>query len=300
MSEVNRIRTEAGPDTRGVSHGSGGGAGRKKASRVVDGMAVDRVSRGTAVVAWLVLFFMMIPSLVVIPMSFGDRNEFVFPPESFSLFLYKEYFFTSTWMSTTVQSFKVAALTTVLSLTLGVSAAYGVVRSEFPGKQWIILLLLTPMLIPVIVIALGLNIYFSFLNISGTTTAIVLGHTLVVTPFVIILVMAALRHVDPNLEAAARVMGASRLRTVFKVTLPLLKPALVTSSLFAFLLSFDEVVISLFVSGRNSQTLPVKMYDNIRWEISPVLAAISTLLTVLALAACIAAVLYEKHEEAEK
>ncbi len=263
------------------------------------GASFNRVSRGTAIVAWLILIFMMIPSLVVIPMSFGDRSEFQFPPESLSLFLYEEFFFTSTWMATTVQSFKVAILTTIFSLILGVSAAYGVVRGSFRGKPLVVLFLLTPMLVPVIVIALGLSIYFSFLNISGSTLAIVLGHTLVVTPFVIIFIMAALRHTDPNLEAAARVMGASRLRTLFKVTLPQLKPALVTSGLFAFLLSFDEVVIALFVSGRESQTLPVKMYDNIRWEISPVLAAISTLLTLLALAACLVAILYERHEKSE-
>jgi len=272
----------------------------KQRSDASVGASFNRVSKGVAVVAWLVLIFMIIPSLVVIPMSFGDRNEFSFPPESLSLFLYKQFFFESTWMTTAAQSFKVALLTTAFSLVLGVSAAYGVVRGNFPGKQWVVLFLLTPMLIPVIVIALGLSIYFAFLNISGSTLAIVLGHTLVVTPFVIIFIMAALRHVDPNLESAARVMGAGRVRTLFKVTLPLLRPALVTSSLFAFLLSFDEVVISLFVSGRDSKTLPVKMYENIRWEISPVLAAISTLLTVLALVACLTAIFYEKHEKAEK
>jgi putative spermidine/putrescine transport system permease protein len=272
-------------------------AGRRKPAA---GSSTGRVSRGVAIVAWLVLFFMSIPSLVVIPMSFGDSKEFMFPPQSLSLFLYREFFTASDWMATAVQSFKVAFLSAALGLTLGVSAAYGVVRGNFPGKQVVMLFMLTPMLIPTIVIALGLNIYFAFLNISGTTLAVVLGHTLVVTPFVIILVMAALRHVDPNLEAAARVMGASRLRTLVKVTLPLLRPAIVTSSLFAFLLSFDEVVIALFVSGRDSKTLPVKMYDNIRWEISPVLAAISTLLTVLALVACLAAILYEKRQEDER
>ena len=243
---------------------------------------------------------MLVPTFVIIPMSFGDRNEFMFPPESLSLFLYKQFFFESTWMANTAQSFKVAILSTALCLVLGVGAAYGVVRGNFRGKQLATVFMLSPMLIPVIVIALGLYIYFALIGISGTTTAIVIGHTLHGTPFVIVFIMAALRHVDPNLEAAARVMGAGRLYTLFRVTVPLLKPALVASSLFAFLLSFDEVIIALFVSGRDTKTLPIKMFENIQFEISPVMAAISALLTLLGLAAGLTAVMYDRSSEGKE
>ena len=264
------------------------------------GPSFNRVSRGTAVVAWLVLFFMLLPTFVIIPMSFGDRNEFTFPPEGLSLFLYKQFFFESTWMANTMQSFKVAIISTALCLVLGVGAAYGVVRGNFRGKHWLTLFMLSPMLIPIIVIALGLYIYFAFIGISGTTAAIVIGHTLHGTPFVIVFIMAALRHVDPNLEAAARVMGAGRVYTLFRVTLPLLKPALVASSVFAFLLSFDEVIIALFVSGRDTKTLPLRMYENLQFEISPVLAAISVLLTILAFAAGLTAVMYDRSTDGKE
>ena len=276
---ANRLRTAAGRPNAAI------------------GASFDRVSRGTAAFAWLVLILMLLPSFVVIPMSFGDRNEFVFPPQGLSLFLYEQFFFESTWMANTVQSFKVAILSTVLCVVLGVGAAFGVVRGRFRGKQWLTLFMLSPMLIPVIVIALGLYIYFALIGISGTTTAIVIGHTLHGTPFVIVFIMAALRHVDPNLEAAAMIMGAGRLYTLFKVTLPQLKPALIASSVFAFLLSFDEVIIALFVSGRDTKTLPIRMFENLQFEISPVLAAISVLLMLLGFGAGLTAVMYDRSKE---
>ena len=283
--------------TKPSANGMQKAAGRPDAAV---GASFYHVSRGTAAFAWLVLIFMLLPSFVVIPMSFGDRNEFIFPPESLSLFLYKQFFFESTWMATTVQSFKVAILSTALCLVLGVGAAYGVVRGSFRGKQWLTLFMLSPMLIPVIVIALGLYIYFALIGISGSTAAIVIGHTLHGAPFVMVFVMAALRHVDPNLEAVARIMGAGPVYILFKVTLPLMKPALVASTVFAFLLSFDEVIIALFVSGRGTKTLPIRMFENLQFEISPVLAAISVLLTLLAFAAGLTAVMYDRSSEGKE
>ncbi|MBW1885343.1 MAG: ABC transporter permease [Deltaproteobacteria bacterium] len=236
------------------------------------------------------------PTLIVIPMSFGDKEEFQFPPDGISFYLYRQFFFESSWMDTTFQSFRVALITTALALVFGVSAAYGIVRGNFPGKQVITIFLLSPILVPVIVVALGLYLYLSSLGITGTTFGIVLGHVLHTTPFVIVMAMAGLKHVDPNLESAARVMGAGRLYTLVKVTLPLLKPTIVAGALFAFLISFDEVVISYFISSTRTETLPVKMYSSIQWEISPVLAAISTLLTVLSLVVCVLASMLQKNE----
>lgn len=250
----------------------------------------------TVAAAWLVYLFLMLPSFVVVPMSFGSRNEFQFPPETWSLFLYREYLFESTWVDTTLQSFRVAAITTVLSLCLGVGAAYGVVRGRFPGKQLLTLFMLSPMLVPVIVVALGLYLYLSSFGLNGTTAGLVIGHTLHTTPFVIVMTMAGLRHVDPNLEAAASVMGAGRVYVLRRVTLPLLKPVLIAAALFAFLISFDEVVISYFVSATATETLPVKMYSSIQWEISPVLAAISSLLTLFSLIVCVAGSALQKKQ----
>ena len=258
-----------------------------------------RPSKANTIVAWLVFAFLILPSFVVIPMSFGDTDEFMFPPQGLSTYLYEKYFFDGNWMETTRQSFVVAVLSTLTCLFFGVTAAYGVVRGNFPGKRFVTMFLLTPMFVPLIVIALGLYVYFATLGLSGTTFSIVVGHTLHGTPFVIILCMAALRHVDPNLEAAARVMGAGRVYTLVRVTLPLLKPALVASALFAFLISFDEVVIAWFLTTVYTQTLPVKMYSSIQWEISPVLAAVSSLLTLLAFVICVAGVLVQRDEARE-
>ena len=155
--------------------------------------------------------------------------------------------------------------------------------------------LLSPAFVPAIVLALGLYLYLGVAHLSGTTLGLIISHTLVAMPFVIVTAMAGLRHVDRNLEIAASVMGAGRLLVLWRITLPLLRPTLLAAGLFAFLISFDEVVISTFVAGVRTETLPVKMYSAIRWEISPVLAAVSTLLTLLSLGICFAVALTQKN-----
>lgn len=257
------------------------------------------LSRGTICAAWLAFFFLILPSLIVIPMSFGELNELYFPPRSLSLDLYREYFFESTWMETTLQSFRVGIVSTLLALFFGTTAAYGVVRSEFRGKKLFAVWLLSPMFMPHIVTALGLYIYFSLLHLQGTTLSLIMGHTLLTTPFVIVVVMAGLRGVDPNLESAARIMGAGRVYTFRKVTLPLLTPSLIVASLIAFLLSFDELIIAVFLSGFGTHTLPVKMYENVTEEVSPVLSAISVLLTLLAFVMCVTITMLQRAKPNE-
>jgi putative spermidine/putrescine transport system permease protein len=158
------------------------------------------------------------------------------------------------------------------------------------------MLLLSPILVPIIVIALGLYFYFASLGITGSELALVMGHAVYTTPFVIVTAMAGLRHVDQNLETAATIMGAGPIYTFFRVTLPLLKPAMFAGGLFAFLMSFDEVVVAYFISKAGSTTLPVKMFSSIQWEISPVLAAVSTFLTVVSLVICLIGALFQKKE----
>lgn len=258
--------------------------------------APDRATPSTFVslLAWLGYAFLLMPSLIVVPMSFGDKDELVFPPQSVSFYLYERYFLDPSWMAATLQSFKVAAGTTVLSLLLGVSAAYGLSRAEFPGKRLLTVFLLSPIFVPAIVVALGLYLYLGQLKLSGTTLGLIAGHTVVTVPFVIVTSLAGLRHVDRNLEIAAMVMGAGRLTVMRRVVLPLLRPTIFAAALFSFLISFDEVVVSYFISNVQQQTLPVKMYSTIHWEISPVLAAVSTLLTVLSLAICLTVALVQK------
>lgn len=246
--------------------------------------------------AWAGYCFLLVPSLIVVPLSFGDKNELMFPPSSLSLFHYERYFFESNWMAATWMSLRVALATAVVSLLLGVPAAYGIVRSDFPGKRLVTLFVLSPVLIPVIVVALGLYLYFAALGLRGGEVALVLGHSLVTTPFVIVTSMAGLRHVDANLEAAGAIMGATPLAVFRRITLPLLRPAIVAGALFAFLISFDEVVIAYFLTRAGFATLPVKMYGSIQWEISPVIAAVSALLTILSLGICLLVAAVQRDE----
>jgi len=245
-----------------------------------------RYRRFGTLLAGLVYFFLLVPSLIVIPVSFGTRNEIRFPPREFSLELYQIFFSSPAWTGSLLQSLKVALLATVLALVTAVPAAYGIVRYEFRGKKAISLLMMSPLVIPAIVMALGLYLYLSYVHLTGTTLALVLGHTIYVTPFVIVMIAAGVQKLDANLEFGATLMGAGPYRMLTTVVLPQLAPSILAAALFAFLISFDEVVISWFLASATTTTLPVKMYSSIQWEISPVIAAVSTMLTVLSFVIC--------------
>ncbi|MBL8670094.1 MAG: ABC transporter permease [Alphaproteobacteria bacterium] len=232
-------------------------------------------------------------------MSFNNSSELIFPPTTFSLRLYREFVGGADWMSATRQSFLVASLTTAVSVAVGIPAAYALARADFPGRRLLGMVLLAPMLVPTIAVALGLYLYFSSLGLSGSTLALVLGHSILTVPFVMVIAMASLRHIDANLEVAAKVMGAGQMTVFRRVVLPLLAPAAVAGALFAFLISFDEVVVAWFVSGIGTATLPVKMYSAIHWEVSPVLPVVSTLLTGLSLVVCTAGAALQKKDRAD-
>jgi len=256
--------------------------------RDVEALGGSAPSPLVATAAWLGFVYLLLPSLIIIPMSFGDTREIVFPPATYTLDLYREYFTNPTWTGSTIQSIRIAVIATLAGLALGTSAAYGIVRGSFRGKVLLGALLLSPFFVPAVVKALGFYIYFAALGIQGTTLSVMLGHTLFVTPYVMIVMMAALRNVDAQIEAAGMIMGASRIYVFRKVTLPMLRNALIAAGLFAFLMSFDEMIIAFFLSGFGTATLPVKMYESIVHEVSPVLSAISALLTFLALVICLA------------
>jgi putative spermidine/putrescine transport system permease protein len=237
---------------------------------------------GTAL-AWCGYVFLLFPSLIVIPISFSGAQEFEFPPKTFSVRLYAQFFGDPSWWRAAVQSTIVGTSTTVLAMLIAVPAAYALARSRFRGRQLVEIGLLSPMLVPVVVLGLGLYMHLSLMKVVGSTFGIVVAHAVLVIPFVLVSVTSGLRHADPALETVALLMGASRLRIFFEVVLPQIRASLLVGALFAFLISFDEVVIAYFLSGPQSTTLPVKMYSAIRWEVSPVLAAVSTLLTVISL-----------------
>lgn len=267
------------------------------------GTTVDSLTRryrlvGSSV-AMLIYAFLLLPSLLVIPISFDNADQIQFPMHGFSTRLYWELFKSSSWMSALRQSILVAVSTTVLSLVISIPAAYGMVRLEFPGKQVIAALLMSPVAIPVIVTALGLYLYLSMFGLTGSTLGLVLAHTVYVSPFVIVTIAAGVRKLDPKLEFAATMMGARRMTLLRHVLLPQLVASIFAGGMFALLLSFDEVVIAWFLTGPTTATLPVKMYSSIQWEISPVIAAVSTLLTVLSFLACCVTASFQRPEAVE-
>lgn len=244
--------------------------------------------------AVLVYMFLLVPIVIVVPIAFGPAQEIAFPPSSYSLDLFRLFFSSPDWSNPLLQSLKVSVASTIIVLLAGVPAAYGIARYDFPGKALIAGAMMSSLIIPTIVTALGLYLYFSYLRITGTTLAIILGHVIFTMPYVLVMMVAGIQKLDRDLEFGAQLMGATRLRMFLTVVLPQLVPSLIGATLFAFLISFDEVVISWFLAGPTTATLPVKMFSAIKWEISPVIAAVSTMLTALSLIVCLITVALQR------
>lgn len=251
---------------------------------------------GTAL-AVCVYIFLLAPSIIVIPVSFGSQYELNFPPRQYSLDLYRIFFSSASWMQPLFLSLRVAFMTTIISTIIAVPAAYAIVRFSFFGKKLLIGLIMSPLVIPSVVFALGVYLYFSYLRLTGTTAGLVVAHTMFVLPYALVIISAGVQKLDPNLEFGAMLMGAGRFRMMMTVVLPQLYPSIGAGALFAFLVSFDEVVISWFLAGPSTTTLSVKMFSAIQWEISPVIAAVSTILTAISLVVCLVNVMLQKKAD---
>lgn len=228
----------------------------------------------------IVFFFLMLPLLVVFPLSFSSAKYLKFPPPGFSWRWYERYLDTPAWIDATITSLKVAAGTTVLATILGTMVAFSVVRGTYPGKSWVDGLVTAPIIVPNIVIAVAIYGLFAKLRLIGSWYGVMVGHTVYAIPFVVLVVGAALRTFDVAQEHAAMGLGASRLKAVWRVTLPQIKPAIISAAFLAFITSFDELIIALFLSGSN-MTLPKKMFNNIIYEIDPTISAVSVLQILL-------------------
>ncbi|MDA9489697.1 hypothetical protein XI08_11280 [Bradyrhizobium sp. CCBAU 11361] len=247
---------------------------------------------GLAVVVYV---FLLAPLVVTVPMAFGPTNALAFPPSSYSLDLFRIFFSSPAWLEPLFESIKVALGSTALAILAGVPAGYWIARHQFLGKGLISSIVMSPLVVPSIVTALGLYFYFSYLGISATTLSLVLGHVMVTLPYVILLIMAGVNKLDRNLEFGAELMGAGPLRMFVTVVIPQLIPSVVSATFFAFLLSFDEVVISWFLAGTSTVTLPVRMFSALEWEVSPVIAAVSTLFMAVSLLVCIVTIALKKE-----
>jgi len=225
----------------------------------------------------LVGTWLVAPTLVVIPLAFTGQQSLVFPPRSWSLRWFTNFFADPTWVGSLLNSLQVAALTALVATVLGTLAALGL-RSRFRGRALSGGLLLSPMLVPAVVFAVGVYAVFLELKLIGTFIGFVAAHTALALPFVIIPVSSSLAGFDQTLERAAAVCGANRISTFRRVTLPSVAPGVLSGFMFAFVVSFDEIVVSLFISSPYLQTLPVKMYGGVLRDVDPTIAAAATLI----------------------
>ena len=238
--------------------------------------------------SFITLLLLIVPSLVVIPMSFSSSQYLEFPPREWSLRWYENYFFSwkvengfNDWMAATWTSIKVAVLTIFVAVPIGTMAAYGLVNSSSRTSKILFPIFISPMMVPIILVAIGLFYFFVQFKLVGSVLGLVIGHSLVALPLVLIIVFSALKNYDMNQEKVARSLGAGRFRAFREITLPQIKFSIISASLIAFLTSFDEIIISLFVAGGDNSTITRSMFLALRDQIDPTIAAISTILIII-------------------
>lgn len=231
----------------------------------------------------IVLLLLMAPSLIIIPMSFSDSAFLQFPPPAWSTRWYAAYFGSVEWRDATIVSVKAALLTTVLATPVGTAAAYALHAGQFRLAGVIQAVLVVPLIVPVILIGIGAFFLYAWLGINNTITGLVLAHTVLAIPLVTITVLSGLKTYDLNQELVARSLGANRLRAFLFITVPQIRFSIVSGALFAFTTSFDEAVVSFFISGGETSTLTRRMFSALRDQIDPTIAAISTCLIALSI-----------------
>jgi putative spermidine/putrescine transport system permease protein len=237
------------------------------------------MERIALVLAIVVAIFLVAPMAIIVPMSFSSAISFEFPPPGYWTGYYVQYFTNPSWLDATANSFIIAFASMIFTLAVALPAAFGFVRYRFRGKGAWNLVMMTPLIVPHVVSALGYYGFLSLASLTGTYVGMVIAHSVLAVPVAFLVLSAALKGFDRNLERAAMSAGAGPLRTFFWVTLPVLRPGILVGALFVFLQSFNEAVIAIFIAGRNASTLPKKMFESIRLESDPVIAVVSTLLT---------------------
>jgi putative spermidine/putrescine transport system permease protein len=227
--------------------------------------------------------FLMAPTIVVFILSFSSATILYFPPPGYSTRWYENFFVSPLWTAGAVTSLQVGVVATVFATVLGTLTALGLVRGRFRGRALANALVLSPVIFPSVIVALAMYILALRLYLTGTLLVLVLAHTALALPFVVVNVTASLRSLDRTVEQAARSCGAGPLRTFLEVTLPLIWPGVAAGALFAFITSWDEVVVAFFLSTPLVQTLPVVIWAQVREDIDPTVAAASSMVTALSL-----------------
>ncbi len=239
------------------------------------------MSRRALILACTLIYsFLMLPLLVVFPISLSSAPYMQFPPPGWSWQWYERFVDDPQWIDATWRSLYIGVATAAFALALGVPLSFSLVRARFWGRVVVDRLALAPIIVPTIILSVGVYGLFAKLKLIGAWYGLVVVHTMLALPFVVLVMTAGLRDFDQALEQAAEGLGASRTRTLWRITLPLLRPSLVSAGLLAFISSFDELVVALFLAGPN-MTLPKKMFDNILMEIDPTIAAVSVMQILL-------------------
>jgi putative spermidine/putrescine transport system permease protein len=236
---------------------------------------------GLSLTCVIVFIFLIMPVVIVVPIAFSNDVYLQFPPQEWGFGLLQGFFHAEDWMRATGNSFKVAIPVMFLATFLGTLASLSLVRGKYRGKQFWYALILSPIIIPVIISAISIYFFFAKLKLIGTLGGLILAHTVLAVPYVVIVMTSTLKGFDERLEQASMNLGAGRVRTFFKITFPIIRPGMLTASLFAFIASFDELIGAMFICGVESITLPKQMWDGIRDEISPTIAAVAALLIFL-------------------
>ncbi|WP_313953348.1 ABC transporter permease [Accumulibacter sp.] len=234
------------------------------------------------VLCGLILLFLVVPILVIVPLSFNSDSFLLYPMTGFSLRWYEEFLFSGTWTHALKNSLIVAPFATLLAMILGTLAAIGLTRVDFPGKALVTAILISPMVVPVVIVGVATYMVFAPVGLTGSYLGLILVHAALGVPFVVTTVSATLQGFDYNLVRAAASLGANPVTAFFRVTLPLVAPGVISGGLFAFGTSFDEVVVTLFLASPEQTTLPRQMFSGIRENISPAIAAVATILTIFA------------------
>jgi putative spermidine/putrescine transport system permease protein len=229
----------------------------------------------------IVLLYLILPILIIVPMSFSGTRFLTFPPPSLSLRWYQEYVGSSSWMQATRVTLTVALSTVALATPLGVAAAYAITRSQLKLMRAVHMILLLPLVVPIIITAVGIFFVYARVGLVATLSGLILANVMLGLPYVIISVVAGLQSFDETQEMVARSLGMNRWRSFFAVTLPQIWSSVVAGAIFAFISAVDETIVALFISGGQYQPLTKRMFTALRDEIDPTIAAISTLMTAV-------------------
>ena len=245
----------------------------------------------------LVLVCLVLPIFAIIPIAFTSDTMLSYPMPGFSLRWFSEFFNSVMWTLSMKNSFIIAFATTFLATSLGTLAALGLTMANFPFKGVITGIMIMPMVVPLVISAVGIYFFYAWIGLTSTYTGMILAHTALATPFVVITVTATLQGFNRNQIRAGSSLGASPPAVFFKITLPQILPGVISGALFAFVTSFDEVVVALFIAGSEQYTLPRQMFAGIREKYNPTIAAVATMMIVISVLLLVTVELLRRRSE---